>query len=95
MVKVRLWGSLEAHTGGKREVEVQASTLRELLAAAGLDVDEAMARVASPELDARIERDTRDAIARGVFGAPSYVYGDEVFWGQDRLDFLDRALAES
>jgi 2-hydroxychromene-2-carboxylate isomerase len=28
-----------------------------------------------------------------VFGAPSYVIGDEIFWGQDRLDFVDRALA--
>ncbi len=32
-------------------------------------------------------------IARGVFGSPSYVFDGEVFWGQDRLDFLDRALA--
>jgi 2-hydroxychromene-2-carboxylate isomerase len=38
---------------------------------------------------------SRAAIARGVFGAPSYLLGEEVFWGQDRLDFLDRALAAS
>jgi carboxymethylenebutenolidase len=37
---------------------------------------------------------TQEAIERGVFGAPSYVYRDEIFWGQDRLDFLDRALAK-
>ena len=36
---------------------------------------------------------TAEAIARQVFGAPTYVYNDELFWGQDRLDFLDRALA--
>ena len=36
---------------------------------------------------------TQEALARNVFGAPSYVYRDEIFWGQDRLDFLDRALA--
>ena len=35
---------------------------------------------------------TQEALARGVFGAPSYVIGDEIFWGQDRLDFLERAL---
>jgi 2-hydroxychromene-2-carboxylate isomerase len=29
-----------------------------------------------------------------VFGSPWYVYAGEPFWGQDRLDFLDRALAE-
>jgi 2-hydroxychromene-2-carboxylate isomerase len=39
------------------------------------------------------ERNTQEALARQVFGAPTYVYGDELFWGQDRLDFLDRALA--
>ena len=32
------------------------------------------------------------ALARGVFGAPSYVIDGEIFWGQDRLDFLDRRL---
>jgi 2-hydroxychromene-2-carboxylate isomerase len=32
---------------------------------------------------------TAEALARGVFGSPSYVVGDEVFWGQDRLDMLD------
>jgi len=37
---------------------------------------------------------TQEALARGVFGAPSYVYRDEIFWGQDRLEFLDRALAK-
>lgn len=38
-------------------------------------------------------RDTQTALARGVFGAPSYVVGEEIYWGQDRLDFLDRRLA--
>ena len=40
------------------------------------------------------ERNTQGALARQVFGAPTYVYRDELFWGQDRLDFLDRALAK-
>ena len=39
------------------------------------------------------ERNTQEALARQVFGAPTYVYRDTLFWGQDRLDFLDRALA--
>jgi 2-hydroxychromene-2-carboxylate isomerase len=37
---------------------------------------------------------TQEALERGVFGAPSYVYRDEIFWGQDRLEFLERALAK-
>jgi 2-hydroxychromene-2-carboxylate isomerase len=40
------------------------------------------------------ESNTQEALARQVFGAPTYAYRDELFWGQDRLDFLDRALAK-
>ena len=41
----------------------------------------------------RLEANTQRAIDRGVFGAPTYVVGDELFWGQDRLDFVARKLA--
>jgi 2-hydroxychromene-2-carboxylate isomerase len=34
------------------------------------------------------------AIERQVFGAPTYIYRDEMFWGQDRLDFLGREMAK-
>lgn len=40
----------------------------------------------------RYEANTARAIEAGVFGAPSYVVDGEIFWGQDRLDFLDRRL---
>jgi 2-hydroxychromene-2-carboxylate isomerase len=36
---------------------------------------------------------TQEAIARNVFGVPSYMIGDELYWGQDRLEFVERALA--
>ena len=39
-----------------------------------------------------IAADSEAAVKRGVFGAPSYLYNKQIFWGQDRLDFLDRAL---
>ena len=53
----------------------------------------ALAEVAvAADAQAKFELYTEEAIARGVFGAPSYVVGDEIFWGQDRLDFLDRRL---
>jgi len=41
----------------------------------------------------RYEQDSQRAIDSGVFGAPSYVAFGEMFWGQDRLDFLERRLA--
>jgi 2-hydroxychromene-2-carboxylate isomerase len=43
----------------------------------------------------RYEADTEAAIAAGVFGAPSYVVAGEIFWGQDRLDFLERRLRQA
>lgn len=42
---------------------------------------------------ATILEESAAAMERGVFGAPSYVVGEQVFWGQDRLDFVDRLLA--
>lgn len=52
------------------------------------------AKAVDPEIQARYEALTEQALACGVFGAPSYVLADgEIFWGQDRLDLLDRALA--
>jgi 2-hydroxychromene-2-carboxylate isomerase len=50
--------------------------------------------VVAADAQAKYELYTEEAIARGVFGAPSYVVDDEIFWGQDRLDFLDRKLAK-
>ena len=41
-----------------------------------------------------IERNTQEAIDRGVFGSPSYLVGEELFWGQDRLDHLDAHLGD-
>ena len=60
---------------------------------AGMDGGALLTLAKAPEIAARYEAFTDEAIARQVFGAPTYVYKDELFWGQDRLDFLDRALA--
>jgi len=38
---------------------------------------------------------TQEAMARGVFGAPTYAIGAELFWGQDRLDFVERAIGRA
>ena len=47
----------------------------------------------SPAVLARYEANTQAAIDAGVFGSPSYVINGEIFWGQDRLDFVQRRLA--
>ena len=61
--------------------------------AVGLDSSALLKQAKAPETAARFESLTDEAIARQVFGAPTYVYRNELFWGQDRLEFLDRALA--
>ena len=68
------------------------ATLAALLAENGLGaqrLDESRAAAAQQAYDANTER----AIALGVFGAPTYVVHGELFWVQDRLDFLQRRLA--
>ena len=68
------------------------ATLAALIADCGLDA-EAVARLgAEPRWVDRRAADTRAALERGIFGAPSYVIGEEIFWGQDRLDFVERRL---
>ena len=69
------------------------ATLASLTSEIGLDADGVMKLGAEPRWAERRAADTQAALARGVFGAPSYVIGEEIFWGQDRLDFVDRRLA--
>ena len=44
-------------------------------------------------MSSQLAANTRIAAEKGVFGAPTYLYRDEPFFGQDRLDFLERAIA--
>ncbi|MCB1808289.1 MAG: DsbA family protein, partial [Candidatus Competibacteraceae bacterium] len=61
----------------------------------GLDGEDLLRQAEQDTIRDMKAADSQAAIARGVFGAPSYVYQDEIFWGQDRLDFLARALEKS
>jgi len=69
------------------------ATLARLLAQQGLPADR-LAVSTQPQAQADLDAHTQAAIDAGVFGAPSYVIGGEIFWGQDRLDFLNRRLAK-
>jgi 2-hydroxychromene-2-carboxylate isomerase len=68
--------------------------LYDIVKAQGLNTAELLATARSDETRARFQAQTDEALARGVFGAPTYFYNDEMFWGQDRLDFLDLALTD-
>lgn len=67
-------------------------TLKVILGEQGLDIDALFEKAAEKSTVERIVKDTDRAIAKGVFGAPTYVVGTEIFWGQDRLDMLERHL---
>ncbi|KRB83872.1 2-hydroxychromene-2-carboxylate isomerase [Noviherbaspirillum sp. Root189] len=45
------------------------------------------------KVKAKLKSDTEEAVARGVFGAPTFFVGSDMYWGQDRLDFVDMALS--
>jgi len=62
------------------------------LADVGFEASEFMAAVSAPETKQALIAATDEAVARGVFGAPSFIVDDELFFGQDRLDFVEEAL---
>jgi 2-hydroxychromene-2-carboxylate isomerase len=67
-------------------------TLRAIAGEQGADGTALLAAAASQGVLDRYDADTRAAIEAGVFGVPTFVIGDELFWGQDRLEFVARAL---
>jgi len=69
------------------------ATVAALIGEVGLDASALIALGAEERWAERRRADTEAALARGVFGAPSYVIDGEIFWGQDRLDFVERRLA--
>ncbi len=71
-----------------------AADVRLMLEEAGLPASKILERAAGAEIEALRIAYTQEAIARGVFGSPTYFVGDQMFWGQDRLDFVADALAE-
>jgi 2-hydroxychromene-2-carboxylate isomerase len=65
--------------------------LAELLAECGLPAQR-LEQSYSQAVQERYDANTEQAISAGVFGAPTYVIDGELFWGQDRLDFVERKL---
>lgn len=87
-----------AHAGLKAvwadELNVEdPATLVHLADANGLNGKDLLARVSDPRLVAHEAELTREAIDRQLFGAPFYFYRGEPFWGQDRLDQVEAAIA--
>jgi 2-hydroxychromene-2-carboxylate isomerase len=71
----------------------EEATLRDVLGAAGHDVDRVLAAIQLPAAKDDLRRRTDQAIALGIFGAPSWVVdGTRMYWGQDRIEMVERDL---
>ena len=68
------------------------ATVRSVLEGAGLDASRLLQFAEDPAVKDRLKQDTEAAVARGLFGAPTMFVGEDMFFGQDRLDFVKEAL---
>ncbi len=69
------------------------ATVASALQAAGFDAPALLALAGEQAVKDALKAQTGAAVARGVFGAPTFFVADQMFWGQDRLDFVREALA--
>jgi len=91
---LKLTGAILTAVWAEERNIADGDTLAAIALEQSLDADVLAAGAATPDTTARYAALTQEAIERQVFGAPTFVYRDELFWGQDRLDFLDRELAK-
>ncbi|MFB1033804.1 MAG: 2-hydroxychromene-2-carboxylate isomerase [Sinobacterium sp.] len=70
------------------DVEIIKATLE----AAGLDANKLMALTQQQHIKDALMATTEEVVARGAFGAPTMYIGDEMFFGQDRIDFIEERL---
>ncbi|MCP4284875.1 MAG: 2-hydroxychromene-2-carboxylate isomerase [Gammaproteobacteria bacterium] len=70
----------------------QPELVAELAEPLGIDKEELLAAITTPEVKERLKQETRAALERGVFGSPFIFVEDEPFWGNDRLEQVDRWL---
>jgi len=68
------------------------AVLAEVLTKAGFDAPALIALAETPAAKDALKTNTEAAVARGVFGAPTFFVGDEMYFGQDRLDWVEEAV---
>lgn len=64
----------------------------DVLSKAGFDATQVMEAAGAEDVKETLKANTERAVARGAFGAPTFFVGDDMFFGQDRLDFIEEAL---
>jgi 2-hydroxychromene-2-carboxylate isomerase len=70
----------------------QRSVLTDILNRAGFDAPLLLERASTEDVTAKLDSETQAAATRGVFGAPTMFVGDQMFFGNDRLDFVAEVL---
>ncbi len=78
---------------GLREAD-EDGPVAEVARRIGAVPEEVLAGAAAPETKEALRAATAEAVGRGVFGAPAFFVGEEMFWGNDRLHFVEAALKE-
>ena len=89
---MRVAGAVQRAVWAEERNIADETVLAQLLTECKLPVQR-LEEARAPAVQARYEANTQRAIDAGVFGAPSYVIDGELFWGQDRLEFVKRRLA--
>jgi 2-hydroxychromene-2-carboxylate isomerase len=82
---------LEAHRRDDADLTDEA-TLAALAGSVGIGAARLLAAARTPDIEAIYEANTAEAIARSVFGSPTYFVDGDMFYGQDRLEMVERAL---
>ena len=72
-----------------------AKTLLKIANGLGMDAEALLSRARDASTIQELDRYTQEAQNRGVFGSPFYLFGEDIYWGQDRLQFLEEALARA
>jgi len=70
----------------------EAEELGKVLEKCGLDAAHVLERCGEPAIKDQLKANTAEAVERGAFGAPTFFVGDEMFFGNDRMDFVEEAL---
>lgn len=71
----------------------EPEVVAEVLGGIGIGAEDFIARISDGEVKQGLIAATEEAVSRGIFGAPSFLVGDELFFGQDRIDHVADALA--
>jgi 2-hydroxychromene-2-carboxylate isomerase len=85
---------LEAHWRDDAD-HADPDTLARIAGSAGYDAEALLGRARDADIQAQFQANTEEAIARSVFGSPTYFVDGDMFYGQDRLDMVERAMTKA